>query len=177
MDDQKEDEVGERRPEDPSQEMPPMRPFGPEILPVKDIVGRLEELVRYVLECEAKPMKEDVSFVEVYKQLVDIRNAINVLSADQQAMLSVLESAGITREQMNAGLSVEDKKIVSKLQGLEGICEAAKERLHRSLQRSPEAEREIQDKIRRETTTKKQKIVHRKGKFRPLGGKAGWLPT
>ena len=175
MDEQKEENLPESPP--PVEQMPPLRHIGEEILPVKAIVGRLEELVRYVLECETKPMQQDVSFVDVYKQLVDIREAINVLSVDQQEMLSVLESAGITREQMNEGLSSDDKKIVSKLQNLEGICEAAKERLHRSLKRNPEAEKDVQEKIRSETTTKKQKIVHRKGKFRPLGGKEGWLPT
>lgn len=164
-------------PKESQPEGPQLQPIGPEPLSAGEIVTRLEELVRYVLECEVKPMQKDVSFVDVYKQLVQIREAINVLSTDQQAMLSVLEAAGITKEQMDKALSPEDKKTVLKLQNLQGICEAAKDRLHRSIQRNPEADREVQEKIRSETTTKKQKIVHRKGKFRPLGGKEGWLPT
>jgi len=165
-------------PEEPKEEQrPPLLPIGPGMLPVNEIVNRLEELVRYVLECEIRPMKTDVSFVDVYKQLVQIREAISVLSADQQAMLSILDAGGISKQQMNKALSPEEKKTISKLQSLQSICEAAKERLHRSIQKHPELEKEIQEKIRSETTTKKQKIVHRKGKFRRLGGKEGWLPT
>jgi hypothetical protein len=165
-------------PETPKEEIrPPLQPIGPGFLPVKEIVNRLEELVRYVLECEVKPVRSDVSFVDVYKQLVQIREAINVLSNDQQAMLSVLETKGITKEQMNQALSPDEKKTISKLQSLQGICEAAKERLHRSIQRHPELEEDIKEEIRSETSTKKQKIVHRKGKFKPMGGKKDWLPT
>jgi chemotaxis protein histidine kinase CheA len=165
-------------PEQPKvDQRPPLRPIGLGMLPVQEIVNRLEELVRYVLECETKPVQKDVSFVDVYKRLVQIREAINVLSKDQQTILTILEARGISKEQMDKALSPEEKKIISKLKNLEGICEAAKERLHRSIQRHPELEQEIKEKIRSETATKKQKIIHRKEKFRRLGGKKGWLPT
>lgn len=172
MDEQKQGpEVAEKK------DMPPLQPIGTMPLPVNEIVNRLEELVRFVLECETKPIQQDVSFVDIYKQLLKIREAITVLSADQQDMLSMLEAAGVSRQQMNAALSQEEKKMISKLQNLQGICEAAKDRLHKSIKKNPEVEKEIQEKIRAETTTKKQKIVHRKGKFKRMGGKEGWLPT
>ena len=156
---------------------PPLQQIGPALLPVNEIVNRLEELVRFVLECETTPMQRDVSFVDIYKQLLKIREAITVLSADQQDMLSMLETAGVSRQQMSKALSQDEKKMISKLQNLQGICEAAKERLHKSIKKHPEVEKEIQEKIRAETTTKKQKVVHRKGKFKRMGGKEGWLPT
>ena len=43
-------------------EMPPMKPIpsGPASIP--EVVNRLEELVKFALECEGKKLKEGVSF-------------------------------------------------------------------------------------------------------------------
>lgn len=180
MDERKQGPLKEPPPvsqEPKKEERPPLRPVGQEMLPINEIVNRLEELVRFVLECEGKPVQRDVSFVNVYKQLVQIRESINVLSADQQKLLSVLEGGGMTKAEMSKALSADQKKTISKLHNLQGICEAAKERLHKSIEKNPERAKEIQDKIRSETTSPKQKMIHRKGKFRRLGGKEGWLPT
>lgn len=175
---EKQETVHERPSPPPlSEERPPLPEVGEGSLSIQAIVNRLDDLVRFALECEHKPLQPDVSFVEVYKQLLEVRKSIDALSQDQQNMLTAIEAVGLKPVQLGEAYSPEDKKVILKLQNLQGICEAAKERLHKSIEKNPEAEKEVKEKIQTVTSSEKQKVVHRKGKFRPLGGKGGWIPT
>ncbi len=156
-------------------DFPEIKPIGPTPMGLPELVERLEELVKFSLEFEQKPLKEGVSFVTVYKQLQEIRKAIEVLSKDQQFTLSLIEEAG--RDQEELPITKEGEKLLNKIGSLRETCEAARERAHVALQEQPGAEELLKEQVKDSTTSKKKKVVRRKGKFRRVGGKKGWMPT
>jgi hypothetical protein len=169
---------GQGRPARPKGEMPPMRPMpaGPASIP--EVVNRLEDLVKFALECEGKKLKEGVSFVEVFKQLEEVRRAIDLLNKDQQELLSLFASVTGGKIDVNkVPFTDDEKKILEKLNHLQGVCEAAKERMYTTVKGHPESEAAVKEKLEESTSSEKKKILRRKEKFRPLGGKGGWLRT
>jgi hypothetical protein len=165
-------------PSSQSGEMPPLKtiPEGPTSIP--EVVNRLEDLVRFALECEGKPLKDGVSFVDVFKQLEEVRTAIDLLNKDQQELLALFSSVSGGAVDVNTlPFSKEDRKMLDMLKHLQSVCEAAKERMYVSVKAQPESEAIVDEKIEEATATEKKKSVHRKGKFRPLGGKEGWMRT
>jgi hypothetical protein len=156
-------------------DLPELKPIGPTPMGLPELVERLEELVKFSLEFEQKPLKEGVSFVTVYKQLQDIRRAIEVLSKDQQFTLSLIEEA--SKDQKELPINKEGEKLLNKIGQLKETCEAARERAHAALQEQPGAEELLKEQVKEVTTSKKKKVARRKGKFRRVGGKKGWMPT
>ena len=158
--------------------MPPLKPIERGEVSLQDIVNRLEDLVNFAMECEGRKMRDDISFVEVYKRLQEVRKAIDLLNQDQTNLLTLLSNVtGQKIDPSTAKLSEDDKKIVDKLAHLRAVCEAAKERIHAKSTISPEVEHMVEEKIEASKTSDKKKIARRKGKFRPLGGKGGWVRT
>ena len=158
--------------------MPPLKPIPPGPASIPEVVNRLEELVKFALECEGKQLKDGVSFVDVFKQLEEVRIAIDLLNKDQQELLALFSS--VTGEGIDVNkipFSEEDKKILDKLKHLQSVCEAAKQRMYVSVKSQPESEAMVEEKIAEATSTDKKKVARRKGKFRPLGGKEGWMRT
>ena len=158
--------------------MPPLKPIEPGPLSTAEVVNRLEDLVNFALECEGKQIKPDVSFVQVYKQLQEVRQAIDLLIQDQNKLVAMLNAAG--QQQINIkpeNLSPEDKKIVERIQRLKSLCEEAKDRIRTRTTARPQMAKEVEEKIEESVVPEKKKIARRKGRFRPLGGKKGWLPT
>ncbi len=147
----------------------------PKVPSVTEIVGQLESLVRYALECEDKPLKDDVSFVDVYRQLVEVQKAINSLDRDQKELINMMaRAADVPLEELPAA-GPEDAKNIQKLKMLEKMCGDAQERLHASMAGQTEATRELKEKIEESTTNDKKKAIHRKGKFKKMGGAGGWV--
>lgn len=162
----------------PRGEMPPLRPIPTSAPSIPEVVERLEELVKFALECEGKKLKEGVSFVDVFKQLEEVRAAIDLLNKDQQELLALFSSISGGKVDMNAlPFSEEDKKILDKLRHLQSVCEAAKERMYVAIKSHPEAEAIVDEKLEQATSTDKKKAARRKEKFRPLGSKKGWMRT
>jgi hypothetical protein len=158
------------RPEEAVNEMTP-----PKVISVTEIVGQLEELVRYALECENKPLKDNVSFIEVYRQLVEVQKAINLLDRDQKELINLMaQVAGVPKSDL-ATTNPEDIKNIEKLKMLEKMCGDAQERIHDSMSGQREASLEIKEKIEESTTSQKKKAIHRKGKFKKMGGSGGWV--
>lgn len=165
------------RPAPSSESMPPLKPFTPGDVSIPDVVNRLEDLVHFALECEGKQMREDISFVEIYKRLQEVRKAIDLLNKDQNDLISLLTKVG--GEEFNPNtvdLSVEDKKLLEKLNHLRSVCEAAKERIHAQTREHPEAEQVAKEKIEEAISAPKKKVARRKGKFRAMGGDR-WMRT
>jgi hypothetical protein len=162
-------------------EMPALRPVPFQPLSFEELVGRLEELVLFALECEKRELKEGVSFVNVYKQLMNLRKAIDILAEDQKEAFEVMQDMakerGIQIQPNQASLSDKDKKVLEKLRSLQEICEAARGRLYESMKENPEEERALEEKIQEATTSEEKRAKRRKGKFRRLGSKEGWIPT
>jgi len=159
-----------------AESLPELKPIGPEPMGLSELVNRLEELVKFSLECEQKPLKEEISFVDVYKQLMEIRKAIEILTKDQQFTLSLIEEAGEEQKE-EAPINKEGKRLLNKIGHLKETCESARERAHAALQEQPEAQELLKEQIKQSTTSKKKKAARRKGKFRRVGGKKGWMPT
>ncbi len=140
---------------------------------VTDVVNRLEDLIKYTLECENRELREDVSFVDVYKQLMVIREAIELFNRDHMAFLEDVAARGdMPKEEQN--LSEEDRKIIERLSRLKSQCEEAKERLHASLQEFPEETAQIKQDLKNSQATEAQKSRRRKSKFKGMGGQQGW---
>lgn len=160
------------------QNMPEFKSVPIQPMSITDLVSRLEELVRFTLECEKKEFKEGVSFVEIYKQLTQIREAISILNQDQQDTLTLIENAMQSQtEQKPFELTKENQKLLDKVTNLQDICENAKERIYSSIQEQPEIEQQVKEELKQATASNKKKRIRRKGKFRRVGGKKGWMPT
>jgi len=157
--------------------MPELKPIPLTPMSLPDLVGRLEELVKFALECEGKELGEKVSFVDIYKELMDIRKSINTLDEAQQQTLSIIESASKEDTPKEPPLTKEEEKTLGKIQHLQEVCEGAKERIHAAIQEQPEIEAQLKEEVKASTSSKKKKVVRRKGKFRRVGGKEGWIPT
>jgi hypothetical protein len=143
-----------------------------EALSVREIVDQLESLVRYSLECENRPLREDVSFIEVYQQLLDIQKAITVLDKDQKDLIAKMSMASDILPENKPTVSPEDQKSLEKLKQLEQLCEEARGRLHASL--PGQSTRKIREEIEETGISAKKKALRRKGKFKTVGG-SGWV--
>lgn len=148
-------------------------PGGPENF--GDIVQRLEDLVKFTLECEKKELRDDVSFVDVYNQLTLIKEGVELLNQQYLVQLEMLAAQG--QIPSDVPMSSEDKKLYDKLGNLKEVCEEAKARLHESLQQSPIEVQQLSDEIKDSSSTEKQKARRRKSKFKGVGGKKGWSPA
>ena len=150
----------------------------PEGASIPEVVSRLEDLVRFALECEGKRLRPNVSFIDVFKQLEGVKRAVDALGRDQKELINLIEkTTGERVDGKSSRLSEEDKKIVERLQNLQKLCEEAKERAYVKMKAHPEQEAALNREIKEASVPQKKKAGRRKDKFRPLGGKKGWLPT
>ena len=158
-------------------DLPPLKPLPEGEMTVGQLVDRLEELVKFTLECEQRKLRDDISFVDVYRQLLEIRSSISILSKEQEDLLRQITIAAASEEDTKIPFAPEDRKVFTKIKNLQDLCEAARERLHAAMEKNPEVEKVLQEQILESTTPERRKKIRRKGKFRPLGGKEGWIPT
>lgn len=147
-----------------------------DVVDVASIVRQLEDLVRLSVECEEKELKPNISFVEVHKKLMAIRKQVELFKDNYKKHLAVAnlkpEDIKPTEEEI-ATLGPKEKQILERLKTLQTNCEEARERLHESLQ----SEQEALNVVKGELKDKSKEKIHRKGKFKGVGGKQGWLPT
>ncbi len=159
----------------------------PELIPLtelplnpKEIVEKLEELVKFALECEKKELAEGVSFIKVYKELQELQKSIELLEEAQKENLELLQAIaqreGIQLSSEIEPTTEEDKKIAEKLRTLSDLCETAKERIHSEIIQNPDVQDLVTEKIKDATATDEKKQVRRKNKFKTIGGKQGWMP-
>ncbi len=163
------------------QQRPPLPPVPTLPIGLEDMVNRLEDLVNFTLECEKKPLKEGISFVEVFSQLSQIRTAVTALSQEQQKLLAVLSA---TAQAIPGGLGPslltpppEAAKVFETIKHLQEVCESAKDRIHSELSGRPEVAEEVMKKAKETEESVKKKKIRRKSKFKAIGGKEGWIPT
>ena len=147
-----------------------------DIVDVAAIVRQLEDLVKLSVECESKELRPDVSFIEVNKKLMAIRKQVESFQENYRRHLAMAnlkpEDIKPTEEEI-ATLGPKEKQILERLKNLQESCEDARERLHVSLQ----SEQEALNVVKGELKDKSKEKIHRKGKFKGVGGKRGWLPT
>src|SRR5438445_10239548 len=101
------------------------------------LVEQLEDLVKLALECEKKELVNTASFIEVNKQLIQLREVINILHQSYiQALHSLsLKEADVDKFRKNMeAMKAPEKKLLDKLNRLEGVCEEARAKLYSSLQ-------------------------------------------
>ena len=147
-----------------------------DIVDVSEIITQLEDLVKFALECEDKELQPDISFVEVHKKLMQIQDEILKFQDTYKQHLALFdlkpEDVQPTQEQIDS-LEPKQRKIFERMQSLQSTCEEARERLYESMQQDQRTLKEVKEELKGE---EKQKI-RRKGKFKGMGGKKGWLPT
>ncbi len=147
-----------------------------DVVDVAAIVQQLEDLVKISLECENRDLKPNVSFVDVHKKLLQIQKDIQIFQDNYRAHLAMI---GLTPEDVRptpeeiAALDPKQKKVFEKMQNLKNTCEEARERLYQSMQADPETLKIVKGELR----DKGKEKIRRKGKFKGMGGKQGWLPT
>lgn len=157
------------------QPLPPLPASG---VSIPDVVGRLEDLVLFALECEKKEIREGVSFVEVYNQLKEVRAAIDLLDQDQKNLIELMEKAmGGTVNLEKVPFSNEDKKLVEKLQRLQSMCETAKARTYAKIKEHPDVEMIVDRSVQEASMSDKKRAARRKDKFKGVGGKGGWVKS
>jgi hypothetical protein len=115
------------------------------------LVIQLEELVRMALECENKKMVDPQAFSKVYKQIVDVRQIIDIL---HEAYLAALKSTGIKegdvekyREQ-KTNFSPADKRMFDTLSDLQKKCEEARTRTYEALSSNRATLRSVEKKLK-----------------------------
>ena len=140
------------------------------------IVSQLEDLVRFSMECEEKELKPDVSFVEVHKKLMKIQKDIQIFQENSRLFLQQFnlkpEDLRPTPEQI-AELNPRDRKLLERIQALQKTCEGERDKLYESMQASPETLQQVKNELK----DKSKEKIRRKGKFKGLGSKDGWIPT
>jgi hypothetical protein len=139
------------------------------------IVSQLEELVQLVIDCEKKELVPNAPVFEVYKQLLQIRQMLDNLHASYDQALAEM---GVSRQELRDKMQYEnlkesEKRLFATLNRLQKQCEERKEHVYKLIQEDEGAAKEAKEALM-DDAQKKQK---RKGKFRSVGGKKGWLPT
>jgi hypothetical protein len=140
------------------------------------IVKQLEDLVNLALACEKKDLLPNVSFVEVHKKLLKIRQQTDLFQENFRKQLAKLnlreEDIRLTPEAL-AKMPAKDKQIFEKLQKLQSTCEEARDRIRDSLKKDQAAVLSVKEELKDKSTSK----TRRKSKFKGVGGKQGWIPT
>ncbi len=155
-------------PEKPSRPPIPELPLPGSPANFADIVQRLEDLVKFTLECEKKELRSDVNFIDVYKQLTLIKAGVELLNEHYLARLEGFAEQGLIPKEVP--MNPEDQKQYDKLDKLKKVCEEAKARIYDSLQQNPIQVQQLAEEIKDAQSTDKQKIRRRKSKFKGMGG-------
>jgi NifB/MoaA-like Fe-S oxidoreductase len=144
---------------------------------LEQIINQLEDLVKVATAAEKNEVEITISsFVDVHKKLMDIYTLIENF---REVYRNSLVPFGLTPEDMRisgeelTSLPSRERKMIEKLHKLQSTCEDAKERIHESLQKNHVAAKQVKEELK---GSERQK-VRRKGKFKGMGGKKGWMPT
>ena len=145
------------------------------VMSLAGLVGQLEDLVKLALECEKKELSPNFSFVEVNKQLMQLKEVIEML---HQSYIQTLNSLSLTEDDVKKfrknieEMKGPEKKLFDTLNHLQTVCEDARSKLYTSLQENREQVRDMEADL-----LGKNKKSRRKGRFKSVGGKKGWMPT
>lgn len=147
-----------------------------DIFDVNEIVTKLEDLVKFSLECEQKELRPDISFVEVHKKLLQIQKDIQQFQDSYKQNLALFnltpEDVRPTPEQIES-LDPKQRKLLERMQTLQSTCENERDRLYQSMQ----TDQDTLKQVKKELKGKEREKTHRKGKFKGIGGKQGWIPS
>ncbi len=160
-------------------ELPGLQPIPDLPMTPEEIVSKLDELVKFALECEKQEIAQGISFTEVFKELQEVQKSVHLLSEFQKetmkALTEIAQQEGYTILPEEEALSVEDKKIISHLKSLTTVCEAARDRIHTEMSQNPDVQNEVTKSLKDVNSSDEKKQRRRKNKFRSLG-QDGWMP-
>ncbi len=142
---------------------------------LQNIVRQLEDLVHILVTCEKKELAEGVSFEMVNKQLAQIRQDLDRLHEmylETLRLLSLKES-DIQEQLKTLPEHKEERRLFETLERLKKTAEEGRERAFRAMQGNTAATKQAKEFFLDE----KRKKRYRKGKFKSVGGKEGWIPT
>ncbi|MBS0635276.1 MAG: hypothetical protein JSR37_07425 [Verrucomicrobia bacterium] len=147
-----------------------------DIMDVTSIVQQLEDLVKFSIECEEKELKPNISFIDIHKKLLQIQQDIQRFQDNYRAHLA---QYGLKPEDVRpspeeiAALDPKQRKIFDRMESLKKVCEGARDRLYQSMQEDPQTLKAVKEELK----DKSKEKIRRKGKFKGMGGKEGWIPT
>jgi DNA repair ATPase RecN len=158
-----------------SQDNAPVPNVSP-MIQMSNMVQQLDDIIKFALECEKKTNVKVFNFPKAQEQIAQIQSQLQLLN---EAYKRTLDELGITdadletyrkRIQESSG---PEKKLFSHIEKLQKICQESRDRIYNTLQ----ANAEVVKKMKAETASDKKKMKTRKGKFKSVGGKKGWVPT
>ena len=140
------------------------------------IVAQLEELVKLAIDCQDREVKDNISVLEINKQIQSLRMLMEQL---HESFAKTLQSMNIKEKDLKElkqnvdTLPASEKRLIATLKDLESKCEKAREEMYKSLQENRQTLKEVAEDLKGE----KGKSARRKDKFKGIGGKKGWLPS
>jgi hypothetical protein len=147
---------------------------------LQGLVTELQDVVQLALDSEHKEIAEGIDFAFIMKQLLNIRNAVQVIHESYAKMLA---DAGLKEEDMNrmradqSSWKPDHKKLLSSLQKLEKQCTTARDRIYKSLQEN----RATLKQVERELKAQGQKLITEKPvrstKAKKAAGRSRWMKT
>jgi len=143
---------------------------------LKAVIGQLEDLVKLALEAEKHEAKKDIPFALLQTQLADVKRMIDILNTSFQNTMQEMKLSPEDLVRMRKDLLASDKpekKIFEKLDALTEQCEEARSRIHKELMENKSQLSALQD----ESKSSSKKKQARKGKFKSVGSKKGWMPA
>jgi chromosome segregation ATPase len=140
------------------------------------LVSQLQDLVQLALECKDKEPRPGLSLKEVFSQVQRLRVLADALHKSLDP--SGASSAQSEQQQMAmkariATLPPQEKKLYEALEKMKKECEGARADLYKSLQENQATLKQVEENLRDDAGKK----TRRKGKFKGIGGKKGWLPS
>ena len=140
------------------------------------VVQQLQDLVKLALECKDREVKEGVSLSDISRQVLKIRAFVEELralydKASEERGLSEQEKRRLDKEAQS--LPPEQKKILEAIATMQAQCETARDELYQSLNENKGILKQVEETLKDD----KSKAATRKGKFKGVGGKKGWIPS
>ena len=143
---------------------------------VTALVTQLQDLVKMAIDAKDREIKEGVSFQELHQKVQMLKSLMDDLqtafdAAKEKSSYSEQDLAELQKQV--ASLPPTQKKLYDTLQNLKEQCEAARGEMFESLQQNSATLKQVEESLK----TDKEKKNLRKGKFKGVGGKKGWLPS
>lgn len=143
---------------------------------MKKMVQQLDDVIKFALECEKRTHNVGFDFAEAKNKIAEIQNQLNILN---RAYQKTLDDLGITDKDIEnykkkiTESTGPEKKLFDYIGKLQKICEDSRDRIYHTLQINAQTVKQVAA----DSKSQKKKAQARKGKFKSVGGKKGWMPT
>jgi len=140
------------------------------------LVAQLQDLVKMALDCKDRDLKDGVSLVDVSKQIAQLRALVDEMQSMYESAIGdmALSEQDVQKMKRDAeALPPEEKKILNVIESMKAQCEIARDEMYHSLMENKSTLKQVEEGMQDEEVKK----IKRKGKFKGVGGKKGWIPS